>query len=275
MITTLSVKLPEKPKGIKSLFYALRRDKAAVEIKKARGVSVKQITYTSYSGKVRLDKVDCIIGAQRNHLICSPKLRFPENSGYRRFSSNAFSIRLCTNMALSTVESCLHPELLKVGIYDPDGDSHEIMFHILKHCCEVKVVTNDYDSYQFELERAMDELGASAVVTKNTDDLSECQLVVAPCIIEEKLPLKPDTLVLTVGAPKAELNGLVYYKYRLRMPKGFEILKPQDFDEEYFCSALYTLASQYELGSIIPQLCQNCSSSQTVKSLCAYLNRFA
>ena len=88
--------------------------------------------------------------------------------------------------------------------------------------------------------------------------------------------LKPqEALVLTTGCPKVPSGGLVYYKYHLRMPNGFDLLKPKDFDEEYFCSALYTLASQYELGSIVPLLCRNYSSSQTVKSLCAYLNRFA
>ncbi len=275
MITSLSIKLPEKPKGIKKLFYFLKNDKVEVEIKKARGVSVKHLTYTSYSGKIRIDKIDSIIGAQRNHLLCSPTLKFPENSGYRRFSSNAFSQRLCTNMALSAIESCVRPETLKIGLYDPDGDSHDILFHILKHCSDVKVVTNDFNSYQYELERAMDELGASAVVTQNISELCDRLFVIAPCVIEEKLPLKQETLVLTTGCPKVPSSGLVYYKYHLRMPNRFDLLKPKDFDEEYFCSALYTLASQYELGSIVPLLCCNYSSSQTVKSLCAYLNRFA
>lgn len=275
MITTLSINRPEKPKGIKKLFYLIKKDKVEVEIKKARGVSVKQLTYTSYSGKIRLDKIDCIIGAQRNHLVCSSTLKFPENSGYRRFFSNAFSKRLCTNMAMSAIEGCVRPEMLKVGIYDPDGDSYDILFHILKHCSDVKVVTNDFNSYQYELERAMDELGASAVVTKNISELCDCMFVIAPCVIEEKLPLKQETLVLTTGCPKVPSSGLVYYKYHLRMPNGFDLLKPKDFDEEYFCSSLYTLASQYELGSIVPLLCRNYSSSQTVKSLCAYLNRFA
>lgn len=275
MITTLSLNLPEKPKGIKKLFYLIKNDKVEVEIKKARGVSVKQVTYTSYSEKIRLDKIDCIIGAQRNHLVCSPTLKFPENCGYRCFSSNAFSQRLCSNMALCAIEGCVRPEMLKVGIYDPDGDSHDILFHILKHCSDVKVVTNDFNSYQYELERAMDELGASAFVTRNISELYDCIFVIAPCVIEEKLPLKQEALVLTTGCPKVPSSGLVYYKYHLRMPNGFDLLKPKDFDEEYFCSALYTLASQYELGSIVPLLCRNYSSSQTVKSLCAYLNRFA
>lgn len=275
MITSLCLKVPEKPSGIKKLFYLMKSDRVEIEIKKARGVSVKQVTYASYSGKVKLDKIDHIIGAQRNHLLCSPKLKFTENSGYRRFSSNVFSERLCTNMALSAVKGCLRPESLKVGIYDPDADSHDFLIHILKHCSDVTVVTDDAQTYQYELEKAMDELGATAVITKNRSDLADCCFVIAPCTIEENLPLRQEVLVLTAGCPTVASSGLVYYKYHLRMPNGFDLIKPKGLDEEYFCSALYTLASQYELGSIVPTLCRNYSSSQTVKSLCAYLNRFA
>lgn len=275
MITSLSLKLPEKPKGIKKLLYFLKNDRVYAEIKKSRGVSVKQVTYISYSGKIHLDKLDGVIGAQRNHLLCSPKINFPENCGYRRFFSNDFSQRLCTNMALSVVKSCVKPETLKIGIYDPDGDSHDFLFQILKYCSDVAVVTNDFSSYNYELERAMDELGATAVVTKNTSELSDRIFVIAPCIIYDKLPLKHDAVVLTAKSPKETVSGLVYYKYHLRMPDGFDIIKPEGIDEEYFCSALYTLGGQHELGSLVPSLCRNYSSSQTIKSLCAYLNRFA
>lgn len=271
MITALCVKVPEKKKGISKLINHFRNDKVDVEIKSARGVSLKKITYTSYSGKIKLDKTDHIIGAQRSRLLCSDKLRFPEDSGYRRFYSTEFSARLCTNMALSILKEFKYPEKIKVGIYDPDGDSHDFLFHVLNLCSDVTVVTNNGEAYQYELDRAMDELGASAIVTKNTDDLSKCELVVAPCVIEEKLPLKSDTLVMTVENPKVPTSGLVYYKYYLKMPNGFDSIKPQELEEDYFCSALYTLAFQYELGSIVPTLCRNFSTSQTVKSLCAGL----
>lgn len=275
MITSLCIRYPEKKKGIRKLINRLKTDTVGVEIKKSRGVAVKQVTYTSYSGKIKLDRIDCIIGAQRNHLLCSPRLKFPENSGYRRFSSNRFSARLCTNMALKAVEECVKPETLKIGIYDPQGESHDFLYYILKHCADVTVVTERADIYQTELDRVMEELGATAVITKNTSDLAECRFVIAPCVIEEVLPLRQEALVLTAGSPKVPSNGLVYYKYHLRMPNGFDALKPKELDEEYFCSALYTLGSQYELGSIVPIFCRNYSSSQTVKSLSAYLNRFA
>ncbi len=273
MLTSLSVKFPEKGKGLKKLINNLRKDKVSVEVKRARGVSIRQITYTSYSGKIRLDKADSVIGAQRSRLLCSEKLRFPENSGYGRFYSTDFSARLCTNMALSILREYENPEKLKIGVYDLDGDSHDFLFHILGLCSDVTVVTENSESYRYELDRTMDELGASAVITKCAQDLSECNLIVAPTPIEETIPLKDSAIVLTVERPKIQINGFVYYKYYLKMPNGFDLLKPQECDEEYFCSALYTLASQYELGSIIPTLCRNNQTTQTVKSLCAELDR--
>lgn len=275
MITALSVVVPEKEKGIKKFLNILKRDSINVEIKKARGVSIKHVTYKCFSGRVRLEKIDKIIGAQRNHLICSEKLKFPENSGYKRFSSPVFSARLCTNMALCVLKECLHPEKIKVGIYDPDCVAPDFLFCVLNYCSDVVVITENADAYACELSRAMDELGASAVVTKNTAELADRSLVIAPTVICEELPLKADAIVLTNGNPKARTSGLVYFKYSLRMPNGFDLIKPKEIDEEYFCAALYTLASQYELGSIVPSLCRNFSSAQTVKSLCAYVNRFA
>ena len=107
--------------------------------------------------KIRLDKIDCII--VYNAIIWHSTLKFPENSGYRRFHLTHFTAPLHQyGLSAMRVRSC---EMLKVGIYDFDGDSHDILFHILKYCSDVKL-SQDFNSYQYELE-GNDELGASAV----------------------------------------------------------------------------------------------------------------
>lgn len=275
MITALKVKVPNNDQGINKVINKLRRDKIETEIKRARGVSVRHVTYTSYSGKIKLEKADRIIGEQKSQLLCDINLKFPQESGYRRFYSDDFSSRLCTNMALCTLMECEFPERLKVGIYDTSGKNAGFLFNVLEYCSDVSVVTQNTEVYQAVLNRALDELGASAIITENVSELENCNFVVAPQTIEEKLPIKEDTLVLTVDCPKVQNEGMIYYKYHFRMPNGFDTIKPDSFDEEYFCSALYTLASQYELGSIVPLVCRNYASSQTVKSLCAYVSRFA
>lgn len=273
MITALSVVTPEKGRGIKRLINTLKRDKITVELKKSRGVSIKQITCISRRGTPDFQKIDRFVGAQRNHLLCALNLALPESSGYRRFYSPVFTARLCTNMALSVIGRCKSPESLVIGVYDPNGALHGFLSCILQYCCDVYVVTDNPQSYQSELEAAMEQLGAAAVVTKQRGELSRCDVVVAPVQITEELPLKDSALVFTNNPPKSGINGTVLCKYYFKMPCGFDKIKPRELEEDYFCSALYTLGGQYELGSIIPTLCRAGSSTHTVRSLCAYLER--
>ena len=224
MITSLNVVFPEKCGKIRGFFNRLRGDKVCVEIKRARGVSVKQLTYICRRQKVNLNKIDRAIGNQRTRLLCCEEMIFPNDSGYKRFYSPLFSARLCTNDELNTIA---------------------------------------------------EETGACAVVTHHREQLSNCDLVIAPFEIEENLPVRNDAVILTNGRPKENIKGFVYFRYCFKMPNGFALLRPEGLSEEYFCSALYTLGSQYELGSIVPDLCRNDTEAQTVKSLCSYLARFA
>ena len=57
MLTALTVKKHERRKGIKGLADRLRRDRAVVKIKRARGVYLKHITYISYGRKPRFEKL--------------------------------------------------------------------------------------------------------------------------------------------------------------------------------------------------------------------------
>lgn len=267
MITAFSVKLPPKATGLKKLADRLRRDKVEIEIRRARGVSLRHITYTSYSGEVHLDRTDSLVGTQRDRLLCSDKLVFPHSCGYRRFESAAFSARLCVNMALETLRECRNAAELRLGIYDPQGTAADFLLHALEFCVEPVVITQNADTYQLVRERALNELGAAVSLTKQTEELERCDLLVAPARIHEALPLKPSAIVLTTGEPTKPLSGEIYYSYSFRMPNGFSSLKPAELSEEYFCSALYTLGGQYALGSIVPLSCNGRSGAQTVKSL--------
>lgn len=271
MITALSISVPEHKKGIKGITDRLKKDRLNIEIKKARGVSLKHVTYTSYSGEVRLNKADRAVGSQRMQLLCSDKLIFPVKSGYRRFSSSDFSARLCTNMALEVLKKCKRSASLKVGIYDKTAVACDCLVNILEYCSNVIVITQSSTPYYYMAEKALNELGATALITKSVADISNSDLVIAPTDIEEPLELRSDAVVLTVNPPKIKTGAAEYYRYNFRMPNGFDVIKPEELDEEYFCSALYTLGSQYELGSIVPLSCRNETVSQTVPSLCAAL----
>ena len=272
MITALSVRIPESGEGIKKFANKLRRDKVEIKINRARGVALKHITYTSFSGEVRLDRADRIIGEQRSQLLCSDKLIFPHRSGYRRFESQSFSSRLCANMALAVLKEFGQSADLRLGIYDPRAVAADFMLKSLEYCSNPIAVSYNHEPYTLARERALDELGASVTVTKNISELDKCDFIVAPANISERLPAKANTVILTVGDPSVPIGGECYGSYCFRMPNGFDTIKPHELSEEYFCSALYTLGAQYELGSIIPLSCTGKSGSQTVKSLCKLLD---
>lgn len=275
MITALSINTPERGKGIKRLINSLRNNKINVELRRARGVCIKHITYTSYNGKINIGKIDKYIGPQRNRLLCAEEYGFPKESGYKRFYSPKFVSRLCTNMALDILAKCRNSEKITLGLYDPDASLHGYLARVLEFCCEVFVVTDSTESYLAELDAVMDEFGATAVITRQREELGRCDLIIAPCEISENLPIRENSLVLTGQTPKVSTKGLVFSKYYFKMPNGFDKIKPSELSEDYFCSALYTLGSQYELGSIVPTMCSNGLSSQTVQSICVYLERFA
>jgi hypothetical protein len=268
LVTALNVQIPEKGRGVVRLINNIKPDKITIEFRRARGVCLKYVTYRTYSGKINLDKLGAAVGSQQNRILCAEDIKFPPDSGFIRFSSAEFTSRLCTNMALDVIRRCQHSDCLKVGIYDPQAVSTDFLFYALQVCSDVRVVTNESETYYCQLNRAMEELGATAVVTSRTEELGDCNFVVAPLQISEPLPTKETAIVLTNGRPKVQLSGQVYFKYHMRLPNGFSKLNPPELDEEYFCSALYTLENQYELGTILPTACSNDTMSQTVRSMC-------
>lgn len=273
MITALNAEYAEKGRGLFRLINSLRPDSVNIELRRARGVCLKYVTYKTYSGRIKLDKLDSAIGSNRSRLLCSSEYKFPQGSGYMRFCSNEFAVRLCTNMAYEAIKKAEHPEIIKVGIYDPKAVNPDLLLYVLEFCSDVVAVTNESRVYNCQLSRALDEFGASAVITNRTEELSDRDIVIAPTAIKIQLPIRSGAILLTIEKPKVQQSGLVYFRYHFRMPNGFANIKPSEFDEVYFCSALYTLENQYELGSIVPSLCSNENCSQTVSSLSAYLSR--
>lgn len=266
VITAFSIQPRERRQGFGGVLDFLRRDRVEVTVRQARGVYVKQVVYHAYGRRVRLERADKAVGGARGQLLCDAALSFPQGSGFRRFSSQSFSQRICGNFFLAALREADNPSL-RVGIYDPDAVATDIMFHVLERCKDVKIVTRQGRRYALAANRALEELGATAVITERPEELDDRDFVLAPCEIGEPLPLHADCVTLTVGQPKAPVGGSVFGSYHFRMPNGFAELKPEGMSEEYFCSALYTLGSQYELGSIVPLSCSDNSISQTAQSI--------
>ena len=272
-MTALSVRIPEQKRGLRGWAERLRGGRVEVRVSHARGVTLRHVIYTSYSGMVKLEKADEAIGMQRDRLLCSDKLEFPPRSGYKRFCSNAFAARLCTNFALSLLELCSQAAGLRTAIYDPVACCADLLPFVLERCGDVSVVTDRFAPYYDAADCALEELGAAAVITRRRETLRGCALIIAPCAVEEPLPVGADAVTLTVCRPKEALGGSVFWHYRFRTPNGFADIKPDELSEEYFCSALYTLGAQYELGSIVPPAAQGAGESCDLKTLAKVLDK--
>lgn len=269
MITALSVIIPEQRRGIRGWAERLRGDRVQVNLLRARGVTLRHVIYTSYSGEVKLEKADEAVGMQRGRLLCSDRLVFPPRSGYKRFCSAAFSSRLCTNFALRVLAQ--GGADVRLGLYDPEAVCAELLPHLLEYCGDVTAVTDCFEPYLCAADRALEELGAAAVVTRRREELSACRLIIAPRPVKEALSLHGQSVVLTAGKPEAPLNGTVLWRYHFKMPNGFADIKPEELSEEYFCSALYSLGSQFELGSIVPLSAQGETGAFDAKTLAGIL----
>ncbi|HCA05178.1 MAG TPA: hypothetical protein DEO32_04695 [Ruminococcaceae bacterium] len=270
MLTALSVKLPERPSGIRAAARRLKRDKIQIDVRRARGVTLRHIIYISYSGQVRLDKTDRVIGSQRSKLLCSDKLVFPHHSGYRRFYSTSFKTRLCTNAALAIIKSLKNSERLRLGIADARGGCVEFFLSALKYCSDVTVYTNNTAAYREALDEALCEIGATAEVTQNPGTLASRDLIIIPEKNYGQILPDEKSLVLCIDKDDAK-NPNSYFDYKINVPSGFDSIKPDDLDSVYFCSALYTLATQYELGSMVPREIAGGGKIRTIESLSSYL----
>ena len=272
MLTALTVTSKTENVWIKKLINHIKGNKIKVDIKQVRGVTLRHIEYINRTGKINWNEIDKIVGIQRNHLLCSEYLELPVNMGYKRFESPEFNQRLCTNMALYVLSKIENPQNINVCLYDIKGESADYLIHLLKYCPEARVITQNRDLYAKVSEVILEETGISPIICEGVECLENCDLLIAPCTINEKLPLKNHTIILTSHCPKTAQNGVVYFRYHFKMPNKFETIKPAELSDLYFASALYTKARQHQLGTIVPMICSNYSSGSRIESICAYFD---
>lgn len=263
MLTSLNV-IPydNKNKFIK-IFNSIRGDRITSRV--VRGcIEVNQLTYYSRSGKIKPGKLLRALGGEKI-ILADEGAVLPES--VTRFCSNSFSERLCVNMALGVLRKMKNPADLRLGIFDPEAHSPDLLFEALKLCRNPVAVTFDLLPYDRIRRIALSELGASAVITRRTSELLNCDFVIAPTKICAFIPIKKNAILLTAGKPYVRLSGELYHSYAVTLPAEFERIKPEGLSAEYFGSALYTLCGFYQLGSLMPLSCYGESGGQTVKSL--------
>ncbi|MCH5299760.1 MAG: hypothetical protein J1E56_00445 [Ruminococcus sp.] len=270
MLTALTVTQKTENMWFKKLLNHIKGNKIKVDIKQVRGVTLRHIEYINRIGKINWNEIDKYVGIQRNHLLCSEYLELPVNMGYKRFESQEFNQRLCTNMALYVLGKIENPQNLNVCFYDINGENADYLIHLLKYCPEAKVISDNREMYAKVSELILEETGISPIICENVDCIENCDFLIAPCVINERLPIKNQAITLTSACPKIAQNGAIYFRYHFKMPNKFETIKPAELSDIYFASALYTKARQHQFGSIVPMICSNYSGGSRIESICAY-----
>ncbi len=266
MLTSLYINSKEYKSRLKKLCGKLKGDKIKVEIRQAMDIELKCVEYINRSGKVNFKKLDKVIGAQRNHLLCPPDTQLPKTLGFRRFESYEFTRRLCTNIAI-TLLSSLKGADISVGLLDCDASFAVLPQYLLKYTDTVVVVTNEYDIYSEVAENILSDTGAPLRLSKTVRSLELCDMIIAPKGLTPDINPKPDALVLTDSKPKKPMDCSVIYGYDITLPKELEAMCPDSLDKTYFAGALYTMGRVHQLGAVVPQFLKSEDKIHTISSL--------
>lgn len=266
MLTSLYINNKEYNGGLQKLFGRLRGDKIKVEVRQAGNIELKCVEYINRSDKVNFKKLDKLIGAQRNRLLCSPDTKLPKSQGFRRFKSYDYTRRLCTNTAI-TLLSSLKGADISVGLLDIDASFAALPQYLLKYTDTVVVVTNEYDIYSEVAENILGDTGAPLRLSKTVRSLELCDLIIAPKGLTHDINPKPDAVVLTDSKPLKNMDCSVIYGYDISLPEKLETLCPDSLDKTYFAGALYTMGRVHQLGAVVPQFLKSKDDIHTVSSL--------
>jgi len=232
---------------------------------------VNYLHFISRNGRVNWRRIGKKVSKYRGQVVYSGEFPIPKSSGFSAFVPVELRQRLCSNMALEVLEIMENiPRSFKVGLYDPAGDYGDFVPYLLKYTSSPVVVTKNMKIYSAVAQDVLAQSGAVLRPVRSMSALGKCDLIIAPAKITERFMPKSSAVVLTSERPAVSLECSVYHRYSFRLPKALDRLRPQEVDAEAFGGALYSLCKVYKVGSLVPFVCMNDTSSQTTLSLKKY-----
>lgn len=235
-------------------------------------IPIRHIEYINRNGRVNWHRISKKTGNERHRLLYSGAVAPADDADLRLFEPFALRQRLCSNMALSVLEMMKEgTKDLRTGLYDPEGEFCDLPEYLLKFTDKLVVVTKNHKVYRQQAQRLLEETGAVLCVTSRAGVLSDCGLIVSPCVLDVKFTPLSTAVILTCHKPKIPLACRVYYSYSFHLGSEFEALKPEGLSSEVFAGALYSLCGFYAFGSVVPLVCTSPTDTQTALSLRRYL----
>ena len=268
MLTLFTIEEKENSVFRRKFLRNLPVNSLKIEKREAGDMSLTHIRYINRNGSVNFKKIGRKAGRERFSLVCSEEL-LREGAPYvRAFNPSSYRARLCVNMGLACLESMKTvPKNFRVGFYDPLGEETDAAERILEYTDNFVAVTKNTPIYETLSEKLMWEKGVSLRLSRRVASLSSCHLIIAPAKLRDKFSSRTQAVILTCDTPSFPLLGRVYCKYELKLPAEIKKLCPEGFDEELLLSGLYSLSSQYSLGSLVPLIARNAGDTQTYISL--------
>lgn len=247
-------------------------NRISVEVKTSGGLSVRHINCLCRGKKIPWARIEKLSGNEAGRLLIHEDVEIPQEGAVRRFISDELKSRLCLNMATELLKLTADAGAqVKVAVFDPDARIADGVGAMLRFTDKLTVVTRMADIYSAEAQRLMEECGAVLNISRRMKALTDAQLIVAPLKLVSQLPSPKEGVILTTRRPAVNQRSAVYYKYYFDLGEELMNLIPQGFDAQYFASALYTLCSRFELGSIVPQAVKGDGCDHTVVSMSKYL----
>ena len=255
--------------GVRAVRNWFRRNRIRVEHRYCDTVALKSVTYEWYRGAVNRTSIKRFLGSSCE-ILCGDGNGLPE--GYKRFSSDELSRRLCENAALYLLNSIGTPHI-RIVLTDDTGDHIGLCRYLADHTDSLSVITEKTKLFLDEADRLIEEKGAVIRISRGDAPLKNADLIIAPAPLKRTLPCDANAVILSSAAPLAAQNAPVIRDYAIELPEKYRALCPSYLESGYFASALYTLAGAHELGSSSFRRCTDGYSVHTRMSLTELLRR--
>jgi hypothetical protein len=272
MFTTFFIS-KQQPKGVWKLINIFRKDKITEEYIDTGSLTVRKITYISHHKEINWDFVHRQAGYEAKSLVAGNDVRFPYGTGLIKFYDKGFMERMTENFAYGVLKEMENPEKLNIAFYDIDGSHSDFVEVLCQFAHELVVATGNKEKYGIVAEKLMVEKGVSLIITNRLSRLRNCTFVIAPSKIKKAIELNTKGVVLTSQPPCCDIKSRCYTGYQINLPEKYRRILNDGMEEMYLASCLYSKGRQHNLGSIIPNVAYNNSSTCTIKSLAKYLDK--
>lgn len=259
--------------AVKKFFKIFIPNRPKVEKLEAEGVNLKSITYSKRNNKIPWKKISKIIREDSEYVLCNKGIRVPAIYGIQRFSSNELYRHLCENAVISVLDNLnINPSKINIALYDPRAAYSDLLEILLQYSSQISVVSNHIEFYENESTELMEEYGVAVLVSDNISSLDESHLVIAPDKVRVNLGLPNNTVLFTAEEPGLNLGCVVISGYKVNTPIKYKKLIPEDMEDEYFLSYLYSENKLYELATLIPVYCILDNRAKTINEISEVLN---